>query len=108
MIPSSKRLLVGAGLLGALALSGCATMPDGPSYAAMPGSRASFDQFQMDDAACRQYGTQAIGGTTPQQNANNAAAGSAVVGTALGAAIGGLLGGHDGAVVGAGMGLFTG
>ena len=103
-----KRTLSGAGLLGVLALSGCATMPEGPSYAAMPGSRSTFEQFQMDDAACRQYGTQAIGGTTPQQNANNAAAGSAVVGTALGAAIGGLLGGHEGAAVGAGMGLFTG
>jgi len=103
-----KRSLFGAGLLGVLALSGCATMPEGPSYAAMPGTRSTFDQFQMDDAACRQYGAQAIGGTTPQQNANNAAVGSAVVGTALGAAIGGLLGGHDGAAVGAGMGLFTG
>lgn len=94
--------------VGALALSACATLPEGPSYAAMPGSRKSFDQFQFDDASCRQYGTQAIGGATPSEAANNAAVGSAVVGTALGAAIGGLLGGHDGAAVGAGMGLFTG
>ena len=96
-----------ATVVGVLGLAGCATLPDGPSYAALPGSRASFDQFQVDDATCRQFSTQAIGGT-PQQNANNAAVGSAVVGTALGAAIGGLLGGHDGAAVGAGMGLFTG
>jgi hypothetical protein len=99
-----KLLLAG----GALALSACATIPEGPSYAAMPGSRKSFDQFQVDDGACRQYSLQAIGGATPAQQANSAAAGSAVVGTAIGAAIGGLLGGHDGAAVGAGMGLFTG
>ena len=74
----------------------------------MPGSRSTFDQFQVDDMACRQFSTQAIGGTTPSQQANNAAVGSAVVGTALGAAIGAALGGHEGAAVGAGMGLFTG
>jgi len=109
MIRSLKRgSLVVAVLVGLLGLAGCVTIPEGPTYAALPGSRSTFDQFQVDDAACRQFSTQAIGGMTPQQNANNAAAGSAVVGTALGAAIGGLLGGSDGAAVGAGMGLFTG
>lgn len=95
-------------LVGVVGLSACATMPEGPSYTAMPGRQATFQQFQLDDAACRQYGTQAIGGGTPSQAANDAAVGSAVVGTAIGAAIGGLLGGRDGAAVGAGMGLFTG
>ena len=99
---------LGAACIGVLALTGCATLPDGPTYAAMPGSRTTFDQFQVDDASCRQYSTQAIGGTTPTQNANNAAVGSAVVGTAIGAAIGAAIGGHEGAAVGAGMGLFTG
>jgi uncharacterized protein YcfJ len=102
---SALRLLAAA---GSLALSACATIPEGPSYAAMPGSRKSFDQFQIDDQACRQFSFQAVGGTTPAQTANNAAVGSAVVGTAIGAAIGGLIGGSDGAAVGAGMGLFTG
>jgi uncharacterized protein YcfJ len=109
MITSFRRgSLVVAAVVGLLGLAGCVTIPEGPTYAALPGSRSTFDQFQVDDAACRQFSTQAIGGMTPQQNANNAAAGSAVVGTALGAAIGGLLGGSDGAAVGAGMGLFTG
>ena len=103
-----KRGSLVAALVGVLGLAGCATLPDGPTYAALPGSRQTFDQFQVDDAGCRQFATQSIGGTTPQQDANNAAVGSAVVGTALGAAIGGLLGGSDGAAVGAGMGLFTG
>ena len=92
----------------ALALSACAVVPQGPTYTAMPGRAKSFDQFQIDDAACRQYSTQAIGGATPNEQATNAGVGSAVVGTAIGAAIGGLLGGHEGAAVGAGMGLFTG
>jgi uncharacterized protein YcfJ len=103
-----KRVAAVAVLIGVLGMTGCATLPDGPTYTALPGSRASYDQFQVDDAACRQFSVQAIGGTSPQQNANNAAVGSAVVGTAIGAAIGGLLGGSDGAAVGAGMGLFTG
>ena len=103
-----KSLALAASLAGAAVLTGCATLPEGPTYAAMPGTRTSFEQFQVDDAACRQYGTQSIGGTTPQQNANNAAVGSAAAGTAVGAAIGGLLGGRQGAAVGAGMGLFTG
>jgi len=103
-----NRWLKRISLVGVVALSACAVMPEGPSYSAMPGRRATLEQFQFDDAACRQYGTQAIGGGTPSQAATDAAVGSAVVGTAIGAAIGGLLGGHDGAAVGAGMGLFTG
>lgn len=97
-----------AALAGVLGLAGCAILPDGPTQSALPGSRQTFDQFQVDDAGCRQFAVQALGGTTPQQNANNAAVGSAVVGTAVGAAVGGLLGGGQGAAVGAGMGLFTG
>jgi len=98
------------GLIPAVAitvLSGCVTVPTGPTYNAMPGSRKSFDQFQFDDASCRQYAVQTTGGT-PNDAAANAAVGSAVVGTILGAAVGGLIGGSDGAAVGAGMGLFGG
>jgi hypothetical protein len=103
-----KHTLKAATLAIVVALAGCAVMPQGPSYSAMPGRTKSFDQFQVDDMACRDYGTQSIGGTTPTEQANAAGVGSAVVGTAIGAAIGGLLGGHEGAAVGAGMGLFTG
>jgi hypothetical protein len=108
MTATPRRWPLIATLVGVLGLTGCATLPDGPTQSAMPGSRQSFDQFQVDDAGCRQFAVQALGGTTPQQNANNAAVGSAVVGTAIGAAIGGLLGGSEGAAIGAGMGLFTG
>jgi uncharacterized protein YcfJ len=103
-----RRASLVAALVAVLGVAGCVTLPEGPSQAALPGSRQTFDQFQVDDAGCRQFAVQALGGTTPQQNANNAAVGSAVVGTAVGAAIGGLIGGGEGAAVGAGMGLFTG
>ncbi|MBA2411485.1 MAG: hypothetical protein H0V63_01475 [Burkholderiaceae bacterium] len=89
------------------ALSGCVTVPTGPTYTAMPGSRKSVDQFQFDDSSCRQYAVQTAG-ATPGDAAADAAIGSAVVGTLLGAAIGGILGGGDGARIGAGFGLFSG
>ncbi len=90
-----------------VALTGCVTVPTGPTYSAMPGSRKSIDQFQFDDTSCRQYSVQATGGT-PGDAAASAAVGGAVVGTILGAAVGGLLGGGEGARVGAGLGLFGG
>ena len=89
------------------ALAGCVTVPTGPTHTAMPGSRKSVDQFQFDDASCRQYAVQTTG-ATPGDAAADAAVGSAVVGTILGAAVGGLLGGGEGARVGAGIGLFGG
>ena len=91
---------------GALLLSACATVPPGPSVQVLPGSRKSFEQFQFDDATCRQFAVSQSG--VPSDAANAAGAGSAIVGTAIGAAIGGLAGGSQGAAVGAGMGLFTG
>ena len=54
---ASKLIVIGA----VAALTGCVTVPTGPTYSAMPGSRKSFDQFQVDDASCRQYAVQATG-----------------------------------------------
>jgi hypothetical protein len=42
----------------ALLLSACATAPTGPSVMVLPGSGKSFEQFQAEDAACRQWATQ--------------------------------------------------
>jgi uncharacterized protein YcfJ len=97
------RLLTAAAALG---LAACATVPPGPSVQALPGSRKTFDQFQFDDASCRDFAVSQTGSASDA--ANSAGAGSAVVGTAIGAIIGGLIGGGDGAAVGAGMGLLTG
>lgn len=93
-------------LAAASLLAGCATVPDGPSRPALPGTSKAWDQFMADDSLCRQQA--AARGGVPSDAAANAGVGSAVAGTILGAAIGGLLGGNEGAAVGAGMGLFTG
>lgn len=93
---------------GALFLGACTVLPTGPSMLVLPGTGRSMDSFRYDDNECRQYAYAQIGGTTPQQAANQAAVGSAVVGTAVGAAAGAAMGGSQGAAVGAGVGLVGG
>ena len=44
-----------------ISIGGCATMPAGPSVMALPGSGKSFEQFQADDAVCRQWANQQLG-----------------------------------------------
>ncbi len=89
-------------------LSACAVVPTGPSVMALPGTGKSFDQFRADDASCRQFAFNQVGGTTTNQAATNSAVGSAVIGTALGAAAGAAFGGGSGAAIGAGAGLLAG
>ena len=91
-----------------LMLGACATIPNGPSIMALPGTNKSFDQFRVDDAACRQFASDQIGGTTANQNAVDSGVKSAAVGTAIGALAGAALGGGHGAGVGAGVGLLAG
>lgn len=92
----------------ALAAAGCTTIPTGPSRMALPGTGKSFDQFQVDDASCKQYALQASG-ATPTEAQENSAVKSAVVGTAIGAAAGAAIGNSGPAAgVGAGVGLLVG
>lgn len=89
-----------------LALTGCATTPMAPTVRVMPAPNQPFQAFQADDAACREYATGSVRGMTDQ--ANNKAAGSAVLGTVLGAAVGAALQGpgpHDGGLVVAGAAI---
>lgn len=101
-------------LAGAMLLSACAVAPPpGPSILAQPGKGKTMQQFETDDAHCREFAAQANGGVTPADAANRAGIGSAVAGTLLGAAAGALLGAafHDpgaGAAFGAGGGLLVG
>src|SRR4030095_1305434 len=74
---------VAAALVIALAVSGCATIPSGPSVMVLPGSSKNFEQFQMDDGLCRQWAAQQTGTTNDQ-----ATAGSTVRGAAIGTLIG--------------------
>lgn len=101
--PSRWMIAAGLGLLGA-----CAASPDGPSVMALPGTGKSFEQFQIDDAACRNYASVQVGGSTANQAATDSALRNAAVGTAIGAVAGAAIGGRDGAGVGAGTGLLFG
>lgn len=95
-------------LLPLLLLGACATVPTGPSAMALPGSGKSFDQFRFDDAECRHFAFESIGGTTAAQAQQDSAVRSAMVGTVIGAVAGAAIGGRRGAGVGAGSGLLVG
>ena len=97
-----------AAVSGLLLLAGCASLPDGPSVMALPGSGKSFEQFRSDDAECRRYAQYQIGGSSANQAATDAGVRSAVVGTAVGAVAGAAIGGRDAVGVGAGTGLLVG
>lgn len=103
-----SRLALLLAAIGAIGLSACTVMPTGPSVMALPGSTKTFDQFRADDASCRQFALQQVGGVDANQAATNSAVGSAIVGTAIGAAAGAAFGGGSGAAIGAGAGLLTG
>jgi hypothetical protein len=96
----------------AVALGGCATLPTGPNVMVLPAPGKSFEQFQAEDAVCRQWAAQQVGGAPGAPAAQNTAVGAAV-GTAIGAGLGaglGALAGHagTGAAIGAGTGLLGG
>ena len=99
-----KLTLVATSLL----LGACTIMPTGPNVLVLPGTGQSTERFRADDYACRDFALGQIGGRTSQQAANQAAVGSAVVGTAVGAVAGAAIGGSQGAAVGAGAGLLMG
>jgi hypothetical protein len=93
-------------------LIGCATLPTGPNVLVLPGSGKGFDQFQIDDAVCRQWASQQVG-ASPNQAANDATLTGAAVGTAVGAAGGAAVGAAagnpgTGAAVGSGVGMVGG
>jgi len=94
------RAMLLASLVIGLLLTGCATIPGGPSVMVLPGAGKSFEQFQAEDFVCRQWAAQQIGITPGQVSAG---------GTAAGAAIGAAAGSPaTGAAVGAGVGLLGG
>ena len=93
-------------------LTGCATVPSGPSVMVLPGQGKAFDQFQSDDYSCRHWASQQTG-VTPSDTATRNTVGGAVVGTLLGAAAGAAIGAAGGragtgAAIGAGVGAVGG
>ncbi len=108
-----RRLLMFSLLVLMTMSAACATFPTGPSVMSLPGTGKSFDQFRTDDAVCRQFAFEQVGGMTGQQAGQDAAVKSAVVGTVLGAAAGAVIGSATGdmgagAAIGAGSGLVLG
>jgi hypothetical protein len=99
-------------ILAVITVSGCATMPPGPSVTVMPAPGKPFEEFQMDDAACRQWAENQSGwnaNETVNQNLASGAAIGTVVGTGLGAVIGSASGNVGaGAAIGAASGLALG
>jgi hypothetical protein len=107
---TAKRVIVS--ISTSLLLTACATVPTGPSVMVLPGNGKHFEQFQADDALCRQWALQQTGATPNQAGAASTVTGAAVgtaVGAGLGAAIGAAAGSPaTGAAVGAGAGLLGG
>jgi hypothetical protein len=100
-------------LFTVVVLSGCATMPIGPTVSVMPSPGKPYEVFMADDGVCREWAQYQLGGTSPSQTANENLAAGAVVGTVVGAGLGALIGAATGnagagAAIGAGAGLLGG
>src|SRR2546425_6257907 len=108
MARSASIVSVAVGLL----MTACGTVPTGPSVMVLPANGKTFEQFQADDAVCRQWSLQQTGTKTKQASTGSAVSG-AVIGTAVGAAAGAAIGAAagspaTGAAVGTGVGLLGG
>lgn len=95
-------------IVSLLLLTGCVSLPTGPSVMVLPGSGQNFDKFRRDDTVCREYAYRQIGGKLPADAAIDSGVATAAVGTAVGAAAGAAIGGGGGAAIGAGAGLVAG
>lgn len=104
----TPSIRTGAAAAAALLLAACVSVPAGPSLQALPGSRKSLEQFNLDDGQCRSAATAQVGGVSPTDAANQSAAASAVAGAAIGAAAGAIMDGSSGAAAGAGVGMLFG
>ena len=98
--------------LALLTVAGCAMVPRGPSVMSLPGTGKTFEQFQADDAICRQWAAQRIG-LSAQETINQNTATGAVAGTIIGAGLGAAIGSTTGdagagAAIGAASGLLLG
>ena len=97
---------LGAAMLAALALSGCAPAVLAPTVPVMPGANKPGDRFAADDQACRGFANSQTAPLSAQ--ANNQALGGALLTTALGAGLGAAIGGGRGAAIGAASGAVVG
>jgi Putative peptidoglycan binding domain len=91
----------------AVALTGCAATPFGPTVQVMPGPGKSFDAFQNDNASCKGFAASQVQGQADA--ANQQAVGTGVLGTVIGAGLGAAVGaGFGNAGAGAAVGAASG
>lgn len=107
-----KQMRKSMSIMLLLVLSGCVTLPTGPSVRVLPGAGKTFEQFQAEEQICRQWAGQMLG-IPPQAISDQNTVTGAAVGTAVGAGLGAAIGaasGHAGAgaAIGAGSGLLFG
>jgi hypothetical protein len=90
------------------ALTGCTSVPNGPSVAVMPAPGKPFDLFVAEDRECRKFAQQSIGKSASEAGTDSEVK-SMAAGTAIGAVAGAVIGGgHNGAGTGAAIGLLSG
>lgn len=89
-----------------IALSACAPTVMTPTIPVMPGANKPFDQFAADQQTCQAYANSQTAPMAAQ--ANNQAAGGALLTTVLGAGLGAAFGGGRGAAIGAASGAVVG
>ena len=77
-------------------LTGCATVPTGPSVMVLPASGKSFEEFQAEDVNCKWWASQQSG-LSAQETVNRNTLSGAVVGTVIGAGLGAAIGAISGA-----------
>lgn len=99
-------------ILVMITVTGCATIPPGPSVMVIPAPGKPFELFQREDAACRQWAEYQSGWNANETVNENLVSGAAI-GTLLGAGLGAAIGsgsGHTGtgAAIGAAGGMAIG
>ena len=109
------KKITGVALLPLLILGGCtAAVPSQPTVVAMPGQGKDWNQFQADNAYCKNYASMQMPNAgqvaaTSQNNSTATAVAGTLIGAGVGAALGSLAGNVGaGAAVGAGAGLLGG
>ena len=97
---------LGGTMAAVIALSACAPTVMAPTVPVMPGANKPFDQFAADQQTCQAYANSQTAPMAAQ--ANNQAAGGALLTTVLGAGLGAAFGGGRGAAIGAASGAVVG
>lgn len=101
-------VIVFAGLASTPLLIGSAVAQFAPTVSVMPAPNRSYDAFQQDQFACRQYADQQVAAAQQPPAGNDQPPANPVMGAVVGAGLGAALGGGRGAAAGAATGATGG